>query len=71
MESEDASNEEASHCNAPKMDLTNNQCLEAISMLLMTTTEDHLKRGSVMATTERFNMAHSTLHGVHAHHGCN
>ena len=25
MESEDASDEEASHCNPPKMDLTNNQ----------------------------------------------
>ena len=31
-------------------------------MLLMTTTEDCLKRGSVMAIAERFNMACSTIH---------
>ena len=54
MESEDASDEEASHCNPPKMDLTNNQCLEVISMLLMTATEDCLKRGSVMAIIVEF-----------------
>ena len=64
MESEDASNEEASHCNLPKTDLLNNQLLEAISMLLMTATEDHLKRGSVMAITERFNMACSMIHRI-------
>ena len=59
MESGDA---EASHCNPPKTDLTNNQHLEVISMLLMTATEDCLKRGSVMAITERFNVACSTIH---------
>ena len=52
MESEDASGEEAPHCNPPKTDLTNNQRLEEISMLLMTPTEDCLKRGSVMAITK-------------------
>ena len=31
-------------------------------MLLMTTTEDCLKRGSIMAITKRFNMAHSMIH---------
>ena len=31
-------------------------------MLLMTTMENHQKRGSVMAIAERFNMAHSTIH---------
>ena len=62
MESEDASDKEASHCNPPKMDLSNNQHLEVISMLLMTTTEDHLKRDSIMAVTERLNVAHSTIH---------
>ena len=31
-------------------------------MLLMTATEDHLKRCSVMAITERFNMACFTIH---------
>ena len=62
MESEDASDEEASHCNPPKTDLTNNQCLEVISMLLMTATDDSLKRGSIMAITERFNVAHSMIH---------
>ena len=31
-------------------------------MLLMTATEDHLKRGSVMAVAERFNGACSTIH---------
>ena len=62
MESEDASDEEASHCNPPKTDLTNNQCLEAISMLLMMAIEDHLKRGSVMAIAERFNVACSMIH---------
>ena len=62
MESEDASDEEASHCNPPKTDLTNNQYLEAISMLLVMATEDHLKRGSIMAVSKRFNMACSMIH---------
>ena len=31
-------------------------------MLLMTTTEACLKRGSIMAITERLNMAHSMIH---------
>ena len=60
MESGDAS--EASHCDPPKTDLSNNQHLEAISMLLMTATEDHLKKGSIMAIAERFNMACSMIH---------
>ena len=70
MESEDASDEEASCCNPPKMDLTNNQQLEAISMLLMMATEDHLLRGSIMAITERFNVACSMIHRPwkHAEH---
>ena len=67
MESEDASDEEASHCNPPKMDLTNNQHLEAISMLLMMATEDHLKRGSIMAITKRFNVACSMIHRLWKH----
>ena len=54
MEVGDASDKEASSHDPPKMDLLNNQCLEAISMLLMTTMEDHLKRGPVMAITKRF-----------------
>ena len=62
MESEDASDKEASHHDPPKMDLSNNQHLEVISMLLMTTTEDHLKRGSIMAIAERFNVACSMIH---------
>ena len=62
MESEDASDEEASHHDPPKMDLSNNQCLDVISMLLMTATEDHLKRDSIMAVIERFNMARSMIH---------
>ena len=33
-------------------------------MLLMTTTEDHLKRGSIMAITERFNMACPMIHSL-------
>ena len=53
MESEDTSDEEASCCDPPKKDLSNNQLLEVISMLLMTATEDHLKRGSVMAIAKR------------------
>ena len=59
MESGDA---EASHSNPAQTDLTNNQQLEVISMLLMTATEDCLKRGSVMAITQRFNVACSTIH---------
>ena len=62
MEFEDASNKEVSCRDPPKIDLLNNQYLEVISMLLMTATEDHLKRGSVMAITERFNVAHSMIH---------
>ena len=31
-------------------------------MLLMTATEDHLKRGSVMAIAKRFDVACSTIH---------
>ena len=44
-------------------------------MLLMTATEDHLKRGSIMAITERFDVARSTIHNLwkwaeHMHHLC-
>ena len=53
---------EASSHDPPKMDLLNNQCLEANFMLLMTAMEDHLKRGSVMAITERFNVACLMIH---------
>ena len=63
MEFGDASNEEASSCDPPKTDLSNNQHLEAISMLLMTAMEDCLNRGSIMAIAERFNMAHYTDYG--------
>ena len=62
MEFEDASDEEASCHDPPKTDLSNNQHLEVNSMLLMTATEDRLKRGSIMAITERFNVACSTIH---------
>ena len=62
MEFGDASDEEASCHDPNKMDLLNNQHLEAISMLLMNTTEDRLKRGSVMAITKRFDVAYSTIH---------
>ena len=31
-------------------------------MLLMTATKECLKRGSVMAVTKRFDVAHSTIH---------
>ena len=62
MEFGDASLEAASSRDPPKTDLSNNQHLEAISMLLMTATEDHLKRGSVMVVAEGFNVAHSMIH---------
>ena len=62
MEFGDASDEEASSHDPPKMDLSNNQHLEAISMLLMTAMEDCLKRCSVMAVTERFEVACLTIH---------
>ena len=62
MEFGDASDEEASSHDPPKMDLSNNQHLEAISMLLMTAMEDCLKRGSIMAIAERFDVAHLTIH---------
>ena len=41
-------------------------------MLLMTATEDHLKRGSIMAVTKRFNVAHSMIHRLwkSAEHMC-
>ena len=70
MESEDASDSEASYCNPPKTDSTNNQHLEAISMLLMTATEDHLKRGSIMAVPKRFNVACSMIHRLRNHAEC-
>ena len=72
MEFGDASNKEASSHDPPKMDMLNNQHLEAISMLLMTATEDHLKRGSVVAITERFNMACLMIHRLWkwAEHTC-
>ena len=62
MEFVDASNEEASSYDPPETDLSNNRCLEAISMLLMTPMADCLKRGSVMAVAERFHMACSMIH---------
>ena len=62
MEFGDASDEEASCCDLNKTDLLNNQHLEAISMLVMNAMKDCLKRGSVMAMTKRFDMAHSTIH---------
>ena len=73
IESEDASEKEASHCNPPKTDLTNNQCLEAISMLLLMATEAHLKRGSIIAIAKRFNMDTYTMEacGAHVHYGHN
>ena len=58
MEVGDASDKEASSHDPLKMDLLNNQHLEAISMLLMTAMKDHLKRGFA----KRFDMAHSTIH---------
>ena len=41
-------------------------------MLLMMATEAHIKRGSVMAITERFNMACSMIHRLwkHVEHMC-
>ena len=45
MESEDASDEEASHCNPPKMDLTNNQYLEVISMFNRTPAQKRFHYG--------------------------
>ena len=62
MEFGDASNEEASCHDLNKMDLSNDQCLEAISMLLMNAMEDHLKRGSVMAIAKRFDVACLMIH---------
>ena len=62
MEFGDASDEEASSHDPPKMDLSNNQHLESISMLLMTAMEDRQKKGSVMAIANRFDVAHSTIH---------
>ena len=62
MEFGDASDEEASSHDPPKMDLSDNQCLEAMSMLLMTAMEDHLKRGSIMAITKRLNVACLMIH---------
>ena len=53
---------EASSHDPPKMDLSNNQHLEAISMLLTTAMEDRLKRGSIMAVAKRFDVACSTIH---------
>ena len=62
MEFGDASSLEASGCDPPKMDFSNNQRLEAISMLLMNAMEDCLKRGSVMVIAEMFNVACSMIH---------
>ena len=62
MESVVASDEEAPPTNPKKKDLTKNEHLEAVSMLVMMATEDHLKRGSVMAVTRRLNMACSTIY---------
>ena len=39
-------------------------------MLLMTATEDSLKRGSIMAITKRFNVACSTIHRLWKHAEC-
>ena len=62
MELGDASDEEAPTTNPRKKDLTKNEWLEVISMLVMTATEDHLQRGAIMKLTERFNVACSMVY---------
>ena len=62
MEFGDASDEEASCHDLNKAYLSNNQRLEAISMLMMNATKGCLKRGSVMAVAKRFDVAHLMIH---------
>ena len=69
MELGDASFKEAPTTNPSKKDLTKNEWLEAISMLVMMETEDHLQRGAIMKLTKRFNMACSTVYGPWEHVG--
>ena len=70
MESGDASDEEAPPTSSRKKDLSKSEQLEAISMLVMMATEDHLQRGSIMDIAKRFNVACSTIYKLweHAEH---
>ena len=62
MELGDASFEDAPTTNPRKKDLAKSEQLEAISMLVMTATEDCLQRGAIMKLTERFNVACSMVY---------
>ena len=55
-----ASNEVAPTTSPRKKYLTKNEWLEAISILVMTATEDHLQRGAIMKLTGMLNMTCST-----------
>ena len=57
MELEDASFKEASTTNTKKKDLTKNEQLEVIFMLVMMVNKDHLRLGAMMKLTKG-----STLH---------
>ena len=62
MELWDASDEEAPTTNPRKKDLTKGNQLEAISMLMMMATEDHLQRGAIMDIAKGLNMACSMIY---------
>ena len=62
MESEDASDEEAPPHNPKKKNFRKREQLEAISMLVMMATEDHLQRGAIMDIAKRFNVACSPIY---------
>ena len=61
MEGTGASNEEALPTNVRKKDLTNSQRLEAISILRVKYIDGRLKRGAIVNTAKRFNVARTTI----------
>ena len=62
MESGDTSNEEAPPSNPRKKDLSRNEWLEAISVLVMMAMEDGLQQVLVMDIPKRFNMSCSMIY---------
>ena len=67
MESQDASDEEVPPTNMRKKDLSKSEQLEAIPMLVMMATENHLKRVAVMDIANMFNVACSTIYRLWGH----
>ena len=61
MESGDASDKEAPPCDPKSNNLTKNERLKAISMVVDMETEDGLKRPAIMVVAKKIQLAHADL----------